>query len=293
MLSAASREIARPGWPAKRPLVPPMGQPPPPPPPPPTCALEVRVHLLHDVHPQRGAPLHARLLQEQDEAVRRRALRLDHGQDVVRRAVRLALARLHGRAEGRRAGACGTDQGFGGRKLQALGPEQPAAQADGGARTPCKRCPLQRTLRMKPGVSMMVRLGAQANSARITMGCRVECRERGFTNTILVGSSAVAQKHAQRSPRCHCKAAAAAPAAAKGCQQPAQSCAAHLAADGGAQLAKVCFGAVSYGLCQCGLRDDGTILICVLVLIGTGRLVVRRRSCAHPAFKASSSTHQG
>ena len=97
---------------------------------------------LDDVHPQAAAPLHAALLQEQDEAVRRparrrgsrgvplwglvqsqtaacgrlalwcmqlghshlpsavpphsRALRLDHGHDVVGRGVRLALARLQG-----------------------------------------------------------------------------------------------------------------------------------------------------------------------------------------------------
>ena len=58
------------------------------------CAGVVRIDLLHNVHPQAAAPLHAALLQEQDEAVRRGTLRLHHGHDVVGGAVRLAFARL-------------------------------------------------------------------------------------------------------------------------------------------------------------------------------------------------------
>lgn len=52
-------------------------------------------HLLDDVQPQAGAPLHGALLEEQNDAVRRGGQLLNHGQDLARSALGLALTSFH------------------------------------------------------------------------------------------------------------------------------------------------------------------------------------------------------
>ena len=109
-------------------------------------------------------------------------------------------------------------------------------------------------------MSTMVRLGAYANSARMTMGCGVAGRE-GCEHATR-GSTPPASTHLLAEAARNLCSLWCFPC----CPSYSSTPSTHLVTDGGAQLAQVHLCALTDGLRQQGLWDDRPVLLAVLIL---------------------------